>query len=413
MDLKEAAKTAISLASPLASEKIELESAMGRVLAADFEAGRDIPGEARSKWDGYAFRSKDLLAGSRRQPTLLEIAPGEITAGEITGSSGGTGKCFRIMTGAVLPAGTDTVIPFENAVVRGNDLVLDEPVSVGRGVIAPGSDAEKGEILLKKSDVLSPTRIALIAAFGKQYVDVYRRPRVAILATGDELRDFSSDLEGPAVFCNNIPLLSNLVRAGGGKPVILGIAHDDPDIIFSRLEKVEAELVITTGGMGKGSRDFIAEVWRRLGIRTQFDRLNISPGKGTALGTAGGRIFLGLPGNPWAGQVVYEEIAAPMVRGFSGIRTDTDFSFHAMTTADITKEKGSYRAFHGSLLIHGPTPAFTPYRKSIQPGLSSFRINYAYTLLDTDETFIAEGEPIPVKLPDLPLAAWTLLLPGI
>jgi molybdopterin molybdotransferase len=411
MDLKEAAKIAVGLASKLGSEEVELDRAMGRVLAADFTADRNIPGEARSKWDGFAVSSRDSLAASQQEPIILDIVPGEITAGRQPSFEAGSRRCFRIMTGAALPAGTDTVIPFEDAAASGNHLLLSKPLRPERGIIDPGSDAGLGEILLKEGDVLSPTRIALIAALGKNHIGVYRRPRVAILATGDELRETCSGPDDPVVFCNNSHLLSNLVIAGGGEPVLLGIAPDDPDIIFSRLGKVEAELVITTGGMGQGSRDFILEVWKRLGIKIHFERLNISPGKGSALGTGNGRIFLGLPGNPWAGQVVYEEIAAPVVRRFLGISSDADFTLHGVTTVEMTKKKGSHRAFHGKLQMSGDTPTFTPNKTGFQPRLRSFRNGYAYTLLDADKTFIAEGERVKVKLPDLPLIAWTLLHP--
>jgi molybdenum cofactor synthesis domain-containing protein len=411
MDLKEAAKTAVGLAQRLTPEKVELGRAMGRILASDFAADRDVPGEARSKWDGYAVSSRDLASASRAEPTVLDIIPGEITAGKRASFPSGARKCFRIMTGAALPAGMDAVIPFEDGVASGNDLVFNEPVSSGRGVIFPGSDTGEGEILLKEGDILSPTRIALIAALGRNHVEVYRRPRIAVLATGDELRETYSASPDPVVFCNNIHLLSNLIRAGGGEPVFLEIAPDDPDVIFSRLEKAEAELVITTGGMGKGSRDFVLAVWKRLGIKVHFDRLNVSPGKGSALGTGDDRIFLGLPGNPWAGQVIYEEIAAPIIRSFSGIRTDADFTFEAMNAAEMTKKKGSYRAFHGNLKIRGGVPTFTPNKGETQPGLSSFRAGYAYTLLDAEETFATEGQRIKVKLPDLPLIAWALLNP--
>ena len=411
MDLKEAVKTAVGLASRLGSERVELDGALGRVLAADFAADRDIPGEARSKWDGFAISSRALLAASPEESTVLGIVPCEITAGRPVSVEGGSRKCFRIMTGAPLPAGTDTVVPFEDAVVIGNDLVFNKPITPGSGVIVPGTDTGQGEILLREGDVLSPTRVALIAALGKNHVDVYRRPRVAILATGDELRDTCSAPGDPVVFCNNIHLLTNMVRAGGGRPVLLGIAPDDPDIIFSRLEEAEADLVITTGGMGQGSRDFILEVWRRLGIKIHFDRLNVSPGKGSALGTGDDRIFLGLPGNPWAGQVIYEEIAAPIVRVLSGIHTEAGFAFDAVTAEGISKTKGSYRAIHGSLRMHAGTLIFTPKSSGIQQGLSAFRVGYAYALLEADETFVAEGERVRVKLPDLPLLARALLNP--
>ena len=221
------------------------------------------------------------------------------------------------MTGGALPAGADAVIPYEEATPSDKGLVLTGPFRPGSGVIAPGSEARQDELLLEEGDVLTPTRLALAAATGRQALRLTRRPRVAILATGDELAESGRSDETASTFCNNTHLFANLVRVGG-EPIELGVAPDDPGVICSRLEEAEADLVITTGGMGKGSRDFIAEAWKRLGLRTHFDRLNFVPGKTSALATGNGRIFLGFPGNPWAGRIVYEEIAAPVIRRLSG-----------------------------------------------------------------------------------------------
>ena len=229
-------------------------------------------------------------------------------------------------------------------------------------MIAPGSEARRDEVLLEKGDVLTPTRLALAAATGREVLRVIRRPRVAILATGDELREMGHSDEPASTFCNNTHLFANLVRAGGGEPVELGVAPDDPGVILSRLEKTEADLVITTGGMGKGSRDFIPEVWKKLGLRTHFDRLNLVPGKGSALATGNGQIFLGLPGNPRAGRIVYEEIAAPVIRCFLGLKARGDFTLDARSLGRMTKKEGFYRAFEGVLEIRGRSCAFTPNR---------------------------------------------------
>ena len=178
-----------------------------------------------------------------------------------------------------------------------------------------------------------------------------------------------------------LPILSG--RAGEN-PSNSGVAPDDPDVICSRLEKAEADLVITTGGMGKGSRDFIPEVWKRLGLRTHFDRLNLVPGKGSALATGNGRIFLGLPGNPRAGRIVYEEIAAPVIRRFLGLKARGDFTLDARSLGRMTKKEGFYQAFEGVLEIRGRFCAFTPNRAGGERRnkISFLRSGLAYALLE-------------------------------
>ncbi len=331
-------------------------------------------------------------------------------AGEKAGKAS-RGWCFRIMTGGVLPAGADGVIPFEDAVQGDEGLVLTEPLPRGSGVIAAGSEARRGDLLLDQGDVLTPTRIALAAATGVDVLRVIRRPRVAILATGDELRGSGRCDDPASTFSNNVHLFANLVRAGGGEPVELGTAPDDPGVILSRLETAEVDLVITTGGMGKGSRDFIREVWKRLGLRTHFDRLNLIPGKGSGLATGNGRIFLGLPGNPRAGRIVYEEIAAQVIRGFMGLKTREEFTLDARSLGPMTKKEGFYQAFEGVLEIRGRFCAFTPNRAEGEHRnkISFLRNGLAYALLAPQETYIAKGRTVRVKIPDFPLVARAIL----
>jgi molybdenum cofactor synthesis domain-containing protein len=410
VDLKEAKKIALDLAKRLDSELVELGSALGRVVAESISAVRDMPGTPRSKWDGFALMSGDSESAAPDKPVILEIARGETPAGK-KAEKANSGMCFRIMTGGVLPAGADVVIPYEEATPGDKGLVLTGPFRPGSGVIAPGSEARQDELLLEEGDVLTPTRIALAAATGRQAVRLTRRPRVAVLATGDELWESGRSDETASIFCNNTHLFINLVRVGGGAPVDLGAAPDDPGIICSRLERAEADLVITTGGMGKGIRDFISEVWKRLGLRTHFDRLNLVPGKASALASGNGRIFLGLPGNPRAGRIVYEEIAAPVIRCFMGLKARGDFTLDARSLGRMTKKEGFYRAFEGALEIRGRFCAFTPNRaKGEQRNKISFlRSGLAYALLEPHDTEIIKGKTVQVKVPDFPLITWAIL----
>ena len=410
MDLKEAKAIAMGLAKELDREPVEIGLALGRVVAEPISASRDIPGNARSRWDGFALTSGDCESAEPQKPVILKIARGETTAGKKPGKAS-KGWCFRIMTGGVTPAGTNAVIPFEDAALSDEGLILTGRVAPGSGVIAPGSEARRDEILLEKGDVLTPTRLALAAATGREVLRVIRHPRVAILATGDELREMGRSDEPASIFCNNTHLFANLVRAGGAEPVELGVAPDDPGVILSRLEKADADLVITTGGMGKGSRDFIPEVWKRLGLTTHFDRLNLVPGKGSALATGNGQIFLGFPGNPRAGRIVYEEIAAPVIRAFMGLRAHGDFTLDARSLGRMTKKEGFYQAFEGVLEIRGRFCSFTPNRagREHRNKISFLRSDLAYALLEPHDTNIIKGKTVHVKIPDFPLITWAIL----
>ncbi|MCE5333628.1 MAG: molybdopterin molybdotransferase MoeA, partial [Desulfobacteraceae bacterium] len=271
MDLNEAKKLSAELASTLDTEEVALQRALGRVLAADLRSGRDIPGESRSKWDGFAFSSRDSLGAGEANPACLDLLPGDVVAGRESPADAVRGACYRIMTGAVLPRGADAVIRLEDARLREGRLCLEEPLAGGSGVVLAGSDARRGEIMLEKGDILTPTRIAIAAATGRGIVEVVRRPRVGVLATGSELVDAGLLAEGPVIFGNNVQLLASLVEVAGGEPELLGIVPDDPCIIASRLESTGADLVLTTGGMGKGSKDFMPVAWRKLGIEVRFD----------------------------------------------------------------------------------------------------------------------------------------------
>ena len=411
MDLLEARKIALDHAKRLDWEQVELGSALGRVVAEQISAGRDIPDGPRSRWDGYALMSADCESADPNNPAILELAHGEAVAGKKPAKAS-RGKCFRIMTGSMLPGGTDVVLPFEDAKICDGRLVLTGPLKPGSGVIASGSEARLNDLLLGEGDVLTPSRLALAATAGRQILRVIRRPRVAILATGDELREAGRSEESAAIFCNNTYLFANLVRVAGGEPVELGAAPDDPEIICSRLEQVEAELLITTGGMGQGSRDFIAEVWKRLSLRTHFDRLNLVPGKGTAMATGGGRIFIGLPGNPRAGRIVYEEIAAPMIRSFLGLGASGEFALDACTLGAMRKKEGFYKAFEGVVEMRGSTCAFTHTQTETEEHrnkVSYLRNCTAYSLLGPQDTCVAEGSMVKVKVPDFALASWAVL----
>lgn len=410
MDLNEARQLATELIAPLETECVPLEEALGRVLGERVIADRDLPGESRSRLDGFALRSDDSLDASPETPRLLRILPGRIAAGQVMEAAIGLGECVRILTGAPLPRDADAVAPQEEVRIQGDNLVLGRVYARGSGITFGGDDAQSGEVLVSQGAVLNPTRLAFIAALGRERVAVHRRPQVALLATGDEVKALGTETRGPFTYCNNMHLLAWLTQLKGGKPTLLGVAADEPAAIADRLRDVTADLVITTGGSGKGDRDFIPEVWKRLGVRKVFRQINLLPGKNSALGVRDGQVFLGLPGNPWAAQIVFEQLAVPLLRRRQGLEGPGNSSIAAVLQNSLAGKRGFYRAIRGTLDL-GTAPArFHPAVTKSASVFSRVQDCFAYILLEPHVIEVAAESEVQVQLGDFPLLASPLFI---
>jgi len=405
MDLMEARQLACRLITPLERERVRLEEARGRVLAENIVADRDVPGESRSRWDGFALRHNDTLTASPDAPTCLRILTGRIAAGHVRTEGSGSGECIRILTGAPLPPASDAVVPQEEVTVRGEKLVLEQAYARESGVSPAGEDVRQGESVLPRGIVLTPTRLALIAALGGERIAVYRQPLVALLAPGDEVKPLGSLTRGPYTCCNNMHLLAWLTQIKGGRTISLGVAGDEPRAIADRLREVPADLVITTGGMGSGDRDFIAEVWRRLGVEVMFDNINLVPGRNSALGKKHSQMFLGLPGNPWAAQSVYEQLAAPMLRRWQGLPGLFPAPVTAILQTSLKGKFGSYKMVRGVLDFGAAPCCFHPAISRRASVFSRVKDCFAYMLLEPHVIEVAAGSEVQVQLSDLHLLA--------
>jgi molybdopterin molybdotransferase len=405
MDLNEARQLACGSLAPLGIELVRIEDALGRVLGERFVADRNLPGESRSRLDGFALRSADTLGASSGAPVLLRIIPGGIAAGHAAAVAIRPGEAIRILTGAPLPRSGDTVAPQEEVAVEGESLCLERAYAPGSGVALPGDEIREGEFLLAQGNVLTPARLALMAALGCCRVTVYRQPRVALLATGDEVRPLGNTEDGPFIYCNNMHLLAWLTQLQGGIPARLGVVRDDPRTIADRLQHVTTDLVITTGGMGKGDRDFILEAWRLLGVRVLLEGINLTPGKNTALGMRGGQVFLGVSGNPWASQIVFTELVVPMLRQWQGLKGLQNPLIGARLKRSLKHKPGFYKAVRGSLNLEIAPPWFTPAEPKRPSVFSWVRDCFAYVILEPHVVEIAAGSELKVRLSDFPLLA--------
>jgi molybdopterin molybdotransferase len=405
VDLTEARQLASRMAGNLNNERVRIEEALGRIIAESVVAGRNLPGEDRSRFDGYALCHPDTHGATLDTPIALKIVPGRIAAGHDEAVHIHSGECIRILTGAPLPPSADVVAPQEEVAVEGGNLVLGRPYGRGDGVMPSGEDVLKDELVLLEGEVLTPTRLAFLAALGYETVVVFRQPRVALLATGDEVKALGEGEDGPFTYCNNLYLLSWLTELQGGIPRVLGVAGDEPSIIADHLQGAEADLVITTGGTGKGERDFILEVWRLLGVQTLFNGINLTPGKNTALGVKMREVFLAVPGNPWAAQIVFEELAAPMLRRWQGLKEPGNPLITARLKGAVKHKPGFYKAVRGTLNLNLVPPRFTPSQTGSASVFSRMRDSFAYIILAPHVIEGAEGDEVEVHLVDFPMLA--------
>jgi molybdopterin molybdotransferase len=316
LPVEDARARTLALVSPLPPEWARLEEALGRALASDVLAQRTLPPWDNSAMDGFAVRSADV-AGPL--PVRLQVRE-TIHAGQTPRQEVVPGTCARIMTGAPLPAGADAVVMRERTRLEpdGGAVEILEAVGPGNFVRPRGEDARAGEVLLPRGTPLGIPELGLVVSQGLQSVPVPRRPRVAILSTGDELCRADAPAEGRIVDANG-PALALAVLRAGGVPSVLGIARDTLEDVFAHLSAAEGyDLVLTSAGMSVGEHDFVREALERLGVERDFWRVAIKPGKPLAVGRKGHTVYFGLPGNPTSSLVTFELFVRPALRRMLG-----------------------------------------------------------------------------------------------
>ncbi len=308
--------------SPLGDETVPLTEALDRVLVEDVISPVDIPPFANAAMDGYAVRAADVAGATPAAPVTLQVI-GEVPAGSLPEREITSGSAMRIMTGAPMPIGGDAVVPFEDTDQGRVQVCVYCPVQSGDNVRLAGEDIRKGQVVLTARHVLRPADIGVLAAMGYPTVRVFRRPRVAILATGDELVDVSESVTPGKIRNSNEYTSVALVRRYGGIPLPLGIARDTPESLKEKIQAglaQGADLFLTSAGVSVGDFDVVKHVLASEG-KMIFWQVAIKPGKPLAFGHVHGVPLLGLPGNPVAAVVAFEVFARPAILKLGG-RTD-------------------------------------------------------------------------------------------
>ena len=304
-----------SAARPTGTEAIKLEQAAGRVLAADVIAAVDSPRADVSAMDGYAVREADLAHAPARLLVSGESFPGQIPAPIASG------ECVRIFTGAPVPAGADRVVVQEIVRREGEWAAFEREPGPARHIRSRGSDFRSGEELLRSGSLLGPRSIVAAAAADIAAIEVFRRPRVAVVATGDELAAPGSAREEATAIPDSVSLgVAALAAQWGGKCVARSRVGDNREQLEAAARKAleTADLVIVTGGASVGEKDFARAMFESAGLELLFSKVAIKPGKPVWLGRAAGKFVLGLPGNPTSALVTARLFLAPLLCAMTG-----------------------------------------------------------------------------------------------
>ena len=368
-------------------ETVSLSDSMARVLAAEITADRDSPALARSVRDGFAVRAIDL-------PGQLEVI-GEVRAGESYRGEIGAGQAVEIMTGAPIPSGADAVVMVEHTRREGPRVVIDQSGERGQFINPRGCEAAAGSTVLHAGKRLDYADIAMLAAFGHSDVPVYRRPSVAIVATGDEIVEVH---ESPAEFqirnSNTYSLAAQVTRAGG-VPRIFPVARDTFAHTRESIARgLECDLLLLSGGVSAGKYDVVEEALADFGAEFFFDRVLIQPGQPLVFGRASGKFFFGLPGNPSSTMVTFETIARAALELLAGQEETPLHMPFARLTRDFRHRAGLTRFLPARLSSDGAE--ITPVDWHGSGDIPALTRANAYLVTDPDRAEYPRGELIRV-----------------
>jgi molybdopterin molybdotransferase len=362
-------------------------------LAEDIFSDIDIPQHPLSAMDGYAVRSKDTSEGA-----VLDIVE-TILAGYLPKEEIAPYKCSKIMTGAILPKGADSVVMIEETEPLDGKIRVKRRVSPGENVRPKGEDMSAGERVIPKGERIRPADIGMMASLGKKDVWVIRRPKVGVLATGDEVVGIEERLEPGKIRNTNTYSLSAQIADAGAVPVDLGIARDDREDIRRKIERgLSCDAMVTTGGVSVGESDLVKEVAKEMGLSIIFYKVATKPGKPTLFGKIRGKLFFGLPGYPVSAMVCFEVFVRPAIMKMAG-RSDVERrKREAVLSQEIKKKRGRVEYIRVKLKEEDGTLYATPTGPQRSARIASMVSADGLAVLERDATHFEAGSKVSVIL---------------
>jgi molybdopterin molybdotransferase len=399
IQLEEAILGILDQIPTLGLERLNLLQAQGRVLGEDVVAPRNIPPWDNSAMDGYAVRWPDVQKASPANPAVLNVLS-DLPAGRIYEGRVGPGEAVRIMTGAPLPRGADTVVQVEDTKKSGAAVKIFAGPGKGKNIRRAGEDVKAGERVLVKGTVLQPAHIGMLASFQRSFVSVFQQPRVAILATGDELLEIDAPWEEAKIVNSNSYSLAAQVAACGGLPIQLGIAKDRMEDLLSKIRQgLTADLLLTSGGVSVGDYDLVKEMLKKLG-EISFWKVAMRPGQPLAFGLLSQKPLFGLPGNPVSSMISFEQFVRPSVLKMSGHQNLFRPVLKAELKERVEKKTGLVHFVRCRLFLDGGKICASTTGEQGSAILSSMVKAQGLIVLPRDITVVRPGEVVSVILLD-------------
>jgi molybdopterin molybdotransferase len=400
ISVTEARAVIVKRLRPLSSETLALTPAvLGRVLAEDVASDLDLPPFDKAMMDGYAVRSGDLRDGKG----MLAVVE-EITAGRTPRQALGQGQAARIMTGAPVPAGADAVVMIEYTKALDGDRVAieDKPPKAGQNIMPLGKEMRSGEVVLSAGAVLGPAAFGLLATVGRTEARVVPAPRVAIIATGDELVEAGTKLQSGQIRNSNGPMLVAMVCQAGCRAEYLGIARDDAERLGKLVDDgLQADVLVLSGGVSAGALDLVPGILEQAGVTPHFHRVAMKPGKPVFFGTGPrGTAVFGLPGNPVSSLVCFELFVRPALRRLGGRTEALPPAIRAKLAEDF-RHRSDRPTYHPAVLEESADGrGVQPVAWLGSPDLKALARANALVVFPPGERMLAAGEVFDV----IPLA---------
>ncbi|MFK7819325.1 MAG: molybdopterin biosynthesis protein [Planctomycetaceae bacterium] len=342
-------QSAINMA-PIGTEIVPLVKSLGRTLASDITSGVDVTAFDRSNVDGFAVLASDTSGATEETPVTLALNSGSLTPGIAPNVSVTAGHATQIATGSVVPRGANAIVMVEDTDVVDGQLVVTRAIAAGANISYAGTDIALGELVLRKGEQLTSREIGMLAAIGRSTVEVFRKPRVAVISTGNEIISTGEALPTGCVYDSNQAILSVAIIEAGGEPVPLGVVRDDEQQLRDAIAKAsDCDIVLLSGGTSKGDGDLcyrIVSEFSNPGILAHG--VALKPGKPVCLAVENGRPIVVLPGFPTSAVFTFHEFVAPVIRAFAGIRQPD----RATMTARLAQRVNSVRGRTEYLLVH-------------------------------------------------------------
>jgi molybdopterin molybdotransferase len=385
---------------PLGLEKVNILDALARVIGEDVFATRNIPPANNSAMDGYAVRHIDTKGATRVNPLRLKVID-EIPAGKVPRKRLKKGEASRIMTGAIIPNAADAIVRQEDTKKIGKAVIIYTSVKEGQDIRFAGEDVQKEELVISKGNIVSPAQIGMLASLGRAFVSVYQKPRVAIIATGDELVDIENDPPPAKIVNSNSYSLAAQVMQCGAIPLILGIAKDNKSELQKKFKTaLHADLIISSGGVSVGDFDFVKDVMGEIGNAMHFWQVAMKPGKPLAFGSIKGIPIFGLPGNSVSAMVSFEQFVRPYLLKMQGHTKIFRQTIKALSSQNFQKKKG-VKHFIRAIVKKEKDQYVAAITGEQGSGiLKSMVLANALIALKENETKIKKGDPVTVQLLD-------------